>query len=147
MLRPAQSVDVLGRVKPPPITLSAKRVRFKTDIQGNAPCSRQRHAAFMVDGVRMLVFGGASENGSAESDLNVFNLGSATWDPYSITGSSPDAREGVSLERDFSSRGHVLIWDCGLTIFFFFAYSRPHRSLFPRVCCDFWWKEWKQILQ
>ncbi len=71
-----------------------KRVRFKTDVQGSPPINRVKHTAFLVDGVRMLVFGGADADGVSLGDVNVFNLGSATWDPYSITGTPPSPRQG-----------------------------------------------------
>eukprot|EP00298_Acanthocystis_sp_HF-20_P014006 c20597_g1_i1.p1 GENE.c20597_g1_i1~~c20597_g1_i1.p1 ORF type:complete len:830 (+),score=258.33 c20597_g1_i1:58-2547(+) len=90
------TTDVLGRQKPPPITVGLKRVRFKTEIQGNGPEPCHLQTAFLIDGLRMVVFGGMNAQNTCSGDVSVFNLGSATWDPYTITGDAPIPRSGHS---------------------------------------------------
>lgn len=96
MKKESSRTDILGRPKAPTISLAVKRVRFKTDIQGKPPSPRYRHCAFLIDGVRMMTFGGGDTQGASSGESSVFNLGSAAWDPYTITGSPPSARQGHS---------------------------------------------------
>eukprot|EP00301_Raphidiophrys_heterophryoidea_P005725 c12370_g1_i3.p1 GENE.c12370_g1_i3~~c12370_g1_i3.p1 ORF type:complete len:749 (-),score=167.27 c12370_g1_i3:539-2785(-) len=79
------------------IQISMKRVRFKNDILGTIPKPRQHHSAFLLDASRMLILGGVDVEGRAFGDVSVFNLNSATWDPYAISGPAPSPRYGHSI--------------------------------------------------
>eukprot|EP00298_Acanthocystis_sp_HF-20_P010668 c18982_g1_i1.p1 GENE.c18982_g1_i1~~c18982_g1_i1.p1 ORF type:complete len:824 (+),score=270.58 c18982_g1_i1:1608-4079(+) len=93
------SSDVLGRPKPGPVSVALKRVRFKTDIKGVIPDPCYKHSTFLVDGIRMVVFGGIDANSGCKDKAYVFNLGSAAWDYYNSSGEPPVPREGYSLSN------------------------------------------------
>eukprot|EP00298_Acanthocystis_sp_HF-20_P010670 c18982_g1_i3.p1 GENE.c18982_g1_i3~~c18982_g1_i3.p1 ORF type:complete len:817 (+),score=310.20 c18982_g1_i3:1603-4053(+) len=78
------------------ISISAKRVRFKCQVQGVIPPGRFNTASCFMDDSRMLVFGGCDKDSKSLNDVSAFNVGTATWDSYRITGTEPSPREGHS---------------------------------------------------
>lgn len=68
----------------------------KPKVRGTPPTPRAGHAAALVDGHLLFVFGGGSAHGPTNS-IHVLDLETLTWTDPQVSGTPPSPRLGHSM--------------------------------------------------
>ncbi|CEP00414.1 Kelch motif [Plasmodiophora brassicae] len=84
----------------------------KPKVRGTPPTPRAGHAAALVDGHLLFVFGGGSAHGPTNS-IHVLDLETLTWTDPQVSGTPPSPRLGHSMHVVLGPRPQLLVFGGG----------------------------------